>query len=293
VQAGIGTARDGPRQLGRAPAGSPAAPRARASLAGLRRPVAEIVRPSEGAAIPEFCGVPIGAATTVPDRHFAVRCRASRRLPDPTRTKTCARRAPVLDGAAAAELVGAAPDRWREWRATRRGRAKGAGMATMTKPEGPIAIDSVPWTEWRQGVRFESRYRVLSDTRTGGRKIGVSYEELPPGKQSVPFHYHMLEEEHIIALEGEATLRLGEERHRIRAGAYVGVPAGQRAGHCLINDSDAPFRFLMIGDREPNEVCVYPDSAKVLVSALGRAVLRDGERLDYWDGERTDEPVTG
>ncbi len=165
-------------------------------------------------------------------------------------------------------------------------------MADRERPNGPIAIESVPWTEWRQGVRFKSRYRVLSDTRKDGRKIGVSYEELPPGKQSVPFHYHMLEEEHIIALEGEATLRLGEERYRIKAGDYVGFPAGQRAGHCLINDSDAPFRFIMIGDDEPNEVCVYPDSNKVMVSALGRAILRDGERLDYWDGERSDELIT-
>jgi uncharacterized cupin superfamily protein len=164
-------------------------------------------------------------------------------------------------------------------------------MAEHEKPQGPIAIESVPWTEWSQGVRFEIRYRVLSNTRKDGRKIGVSYEELPPGKQSVPFHYHMLEEEHIIALEGEATLRLGEEHYRIKAGDYVGFPAGQRAGHCLINHGDAPFRFIMIGDREPNEVCVYPDSNKVLVSALNRAMFRDGERLDYWDGEHADEPI--
>ena len=70
----------------------------------------------------------------------------------------------------------------------------------------------MPWTEWGQGVRFGSRFKVLSDTRKDGRKIGVSYEELPPGKQSVPFHYHLVEEEHIVALEGEATLRLGDER---------------------------------------------------------------------------------
>jgi mannose-6-phosphate isomerase-like protein (cupin superfamily) len=96
---------------------------------------------------------------------------------------------------------------------------------------------------------------------------------------------------HIIALEGEATLRLGKERYRIKAGDYVGFPAGQRAGHCLINESDAPFRFIMIGDNQPSEVCVYPDSNKVLVRGLDRAIFRDPERLDYWDGERADEPV--
>ena len=159
------------------------------------------------------------------------------------------------------------------------------------KPRGPRAIDSVPWTEWSEGVRFGSRYRVLSDTRNDGRKIGVSYEELPPGKQSCPFHYHMVEEEHIVALEGEATLRLGEARYKIKAGDYVGFPAAERAGHCLINESDKPFRFLMIGDRAENEVCVYPDSGKIMIYNLGRQIVREGERLDYWDGEKTDEAV--
>lgn len=157
---------------------------------------------------------------------------------------------------------------------------------------GPISIEQVPWTEWGRGVRFATRIRVLSDTRKGGRRIGVSYEELPPGRQPCPFHYHLLEEEHIIALEGEATLRLGDARLPFKAGDYIGFPAGQPAGHCLVNESDAPFRFLMIGDSQPNDVCVDPDSGKLLLLGLGRAILRDGERLDYWDGERADEPIT-
>lgn len=164
-------------------------------------------------------------------------------------------------------------------------------MSEQEKPRGPIAIESLPWTEWSQGVRFGSRARVLSDTNADKRKIGIAYEELPPGKQSVPFHYHMVEEEHIIGLEGEATLRLGDERYTIRAGDYVGFPAGQRAGHCLINESDKPFRFIIVGDRAENETCVYPDSGKINIRNLGRRILRDGESLDYWDGERADEPI--
>lgn len=160
------------------------------------------------------------------------------------------------------------------------------------KPRGPIPIESVPWTEWGQGARFASRYKVLSDTRVGGRKIGVAYEELPPGKQSCPFHYHLIEEEHIIALEGEATLRLGDERYPIKAGDYVGFPAGERAGHCLINETGKPFRFIVIGDRAEHEVCVYPDSGKVMIAGLDRLIVRAGESLDYFEGERPDEPAT-
>jgi uncharacterized cupin superfamily protein len=164
-------------------------------------------------------------------------------------------------------------------------------MTGSDKPRGPVPIDSLPWTEWSQGARFQSRFRTLSSTAKDGRKIGIGFEELPPGKQSCPFHFHMLEEEHIIALKGEATLRLGEERYTIRAGDYVGFPAGQRAGHCLVNESGAPFRFIIIGDKQPGDVCVYPDSGKLAVPLLGGAILRDAERLDYWDGERADEPI--
>jgi uncharacterized cupin superfamily protein len=163
-------------------------------------------------------------------------------------------------------------------------------MTGSEKIKGPVAIEDLPWKEWNQGVRYESRFRVLSDTRGDGRKIGIAYEELRPGKQSAPFHYHLLEE-HIIALEGEATLRLGDHRCRIKAGDYVVFPAGQRAGHCLINETDAPFLFIIIGDNQPNEVCVYPDSQKIMIRGLGRSIIRDGNRLDYWEGERADEPV--
>ena len=160
------------------------------------------------------------------------------------------------------------------------------------RPKGPIAIESVPWDEFFKGARFGNRFRVLSSTRgETPNKIGVSYEELPPGKQSVPFHYHLVEEEHIVALEGECTLRLGDERYTLRAGEYAGFPAGQRAGHCLINETDKPFRFLMIGDHSPNEVAIYPDSNKIMIRSLDRSILRDENRLDYFDGEKPDEPV--
>ena len=164
---------------------------------------------------------------------------------------------------------------------------------TEAKPKsGPFAVESVGWDDWAEGTRFGGRVRVLSDTRKGGMKIGVSIEELPPGKQSCPFHFHMVEEEHMLILEGQATLRLGEARHLVKAGDFVSFRAGEAAGHCLINESDAPCRFLMIGDNSPNEVCVYPDSGKMAVDALKRILPDDifdmSATRDYWDGEKKD-----
>lgn len=161
----------------------------------------------------------------------------------------------------------------------------------QTGPIPPFAVDSVPAEDWSKGVRFAGRVWPLSQ-QGGARKIGVHIEELPPGKQSAPFHYHTLEEEHLLALEGEATLRLGAASYPIRSGDYVCFPAGQPAGHCLINTSGKPFRFLVIGTNEPEDVRIYPDSNKVMIRAT-REVYDRSARRDYWDGERPDEPLDG
>jgi len=157
---------------------------------------------------------------------------------------------------------------------------------TRSETTKPFSIESVPWHEWSRGSRFGSRVRRIGKFG-GASHVGVLIEELPPGKQSCPLHYHIEEEEQMMILAGEATLRLGDERYTVRAGDYVVFPAGQKLGHCLVNESDAVCRFLMIGESRPNDVCVYPDSNKVLVPQTGEIYDKSAVR-DYWDGEAID-----
>ena len=153
----------------------------------------------------------------------------------------------------------------------------------------PVQIDTIDEKTFEQGVRFGSTYRHLTSALMGGTyKVGVAIETLPPGKQSCPFHYHMLEEEHLLMLEGECTLRLGGDRITFRAGDYMVFPAGQKTGHCLINETTEPCRYIVIGENNPDEVCVYPDSGKVSVSWLGE---RYDKRvtMEYFDREDADK----
>ena len=159
------------------------------------------------------------------------------------------------------------------------------------KVTAPFKIESVPWQEFSRGGRFGSRYRALGEFG-GCSHVGVAIEELPPGKQSCPAHFHMLEEEQMWILDGRATLRLGEKTYQVSAGDYVVFPAGQKAGHCLINTSDAVCRFLIIGERNPNDVMVYPDSDKVRVRALDENYRRSA-RMAYWDGEDGELSASG
>lgn len=153
----------------------------------------------------------------------------------------------------------------------------------------PIASRDVAWEEWAEVPRFGLRYRHLTRAAVGADyRVGVAIEELPPGRQSSPAHFHVLEEEHVFILEGTLTLRLGARAHAMKAGDYACFPAGQKAGHCLVNAGDAPCRYVVVGERNPNEVVVYTDSDKVLVRALGpRAIFDRSAKRGYWDGEDT------
>lgn len=154
------------------------------------------------------------------------------------------------------------------------------------RPRPPVAASNIKWQPWKHGERFGGRVRVLSNTRQGAH-VGVLIEELPPGKQSCPAHYHMLEEEHIYVLEGRVTLRLGEDTHVLKPGDFVSFPAGQAAGHCLVNHTRKPCRYLVVGEKNPSDVCVYPDSNKILVCATDE-IYDKGAIREYWAGEDAD-----
>lgn len=156
-------------------------------------------------------------------------------------------------------------------------------------PKSPVALESVAWEAWQELPRFSIRYKHLTSAVLGDEyHVGVAIEALEAGKQSAPAHYHFFEEEHVFVLDGAVTLRLGALRRALKAGDYVCFPAGQRAGHCLINESTAACRYVIIGERNPREVVVYPDSNKVLVRALGRRAIYDmAATRGYWDGEET------
>lgn len=146
----------------------------------------------------------------------------------------------------------------------------------------PFPISEVPWEEFSHGTRFGMRYQHLS-SYGGAKQIGISNEILMPGKQANPAHYHMIEEEHVFILEGELTLRLGDKTHIMSPGHYVCFPAGQKAGHALINHTDKPCRYLVIGNPQPHDVAVHTDTGRVAVKLLGQG-FHQSDVMDYWEG---------
>ncbi len=170
--------------------------------------------------------------------------------------------------------------------------AEAEAPAPIVTPKPPISSHEVAWTDEGpgRGSVFGGRSKHLTFAAVGrDYHVGMLIESPAPGRRLWPRHYHMLEEEHALVLEGEVTLLVGEERLAMRPGDYVCFPPGQKIGHSFLNGGDGPCSYLMIGERNPNEVCVYPDSNKLAVDALRSAdnIFDMAGLRRYWDGEET------
>ncbi len=127
---------------------------------------------------------------------------------------------------------------------------------------------------------------------TAAQKMGASIDIVPPGKQSCPYHFHYVEEEMFVVLEGEGTLRVAGEMLTIREGDIMFIPPGPEYPHQIINTSDEPLKYLSFSVNADVDICEYPDSGKYLAYSRTKGPLLDGGRmhrvkddLDYWDGE--------
>ncbi len=127
----------------------------------------------------------------------------------------------------------------------------------MKKPIGDCDIEPVVWY---RGTDREISGRALSDAG-GDARIGFGLLELSPGCNTLPAHYHTLEEEHLYVLDGEGLLYLGDNVFPLGPGSYVNFPAGQPYAHYLANESDQPLRYLMVGERLEADTVVYAPRA--------------------------------
>jgi len=126
-------------------------------------------------------------------------------------------------------------------------------------------------------------WRVLTPGLPRVGHVGVNFSRVPPGQSACPFHYHMVDDEVFYVLRGRGVLRYGDSLTEIGPGDCVTCPAGAKVAHQIANPFDEDLEYLAIGGDDPNEVCGYPDSGKVMVRAL-KTVGRL-ERRDYMDGE--------
>jgi len=121
----------------------------------------------------------------------------------------------------------------------------------------------------------------------GAVATGMSVYELAPGNDAWPYHFEATDEEWLIVIDGELTLRTPDGEGVLRAGDVACFPAGAAGAHAVRNHTDEPVRYAMPSTNAPyGGATIYPDSGKFRVDAPGfRHRGRLGETVDYWEGE--------
>jgi uncharacterized cupin superfamily protein len=159
-------------------------------------------------------------------------------------------------------------------------------MANVFDPQWDEEQDRPPFS-WR---------RARLGRQAGGRALGASVFELPPGSSSFPLHVHHANEEMLIVLFGRPTLRTLDGERELDQGELVACVAGRGGAHRIDNRSDAPVRLLLVSTMLAPEVNEYPDTGKVWArtfapgaprpdDAVDLLVRPDQQPTDYLDGE--------
>jgi uncharacterized cupin superfamily protein len=113
-------------------------------------------------------------------------------------------------------------------------------------------------------------FETLHYSDAGGlTQYGAYAETLAPGSRSSERHWHEKEDEFLYLISGEATVIENDGAYVLQPGDAACWPAGVANAHCVVNRSDAPCTYLIVGTRPTHDVCHYPDA--------GRALHTEGE----------------
>jgi uncharacterized cupin superfamily protein len=158
-----------------------------------------------------------------------------------------------------------------------------------------VNLENVALITRGHGDKYESQFAPVG-AQLDSQLLGFNVTILPPGKRAFPYHAHRGNEEMFFILEGEGSIRIDGETHRIRKGDFISLPPGKDSAHQILNDSNATLRYLAVSTMQTPELVEYPDSGKIVASyGKGggrpptpdsvRHVLRVKDAVDYWEGE--------
>jgi uncharacterized cupin superfamily protein len=156
----------------------------------------------------------------------------------------------------------------------------------------PVNVFADDWEDiYPQIEGWRSKVRRLVPR---GYTLGMSLYELLPGQTQCPYHFHHGNEELILVLQGNPTLRTPDGERELEPGDVVHFPTGPEGTHHVINRNAEAARYVIADTKVSPEVIEYPDSGKL--ASLSRGESQRAERLwtvhrlddgvDYFDGEQ-------
>lgn len=126
-------------------------------------------------------------------------------------------------------------------------------MGNVTEPRWEAEQDQGPF-RWR---------RARVGRQAGARELGASVFEVPPGSSTFPLHAHHANEELLVVLAGQPTLRTIDGERTLAEGDVVSFPTGRAGAHRIDNSADSPARVLIVSTMIGPDVVEHVDSEKV------------------------------
>jgi uncharacterized cupin superfamily protein len=125
------------------------------------------------------------------------------------------------------------------------------------------AIACEPRPQLPDGFKRDS---VRVGPLVGAARTGLSVYELPPGQAVSPYHYENPDEEWLLVVSGNPTLRHPGGEDQLEPWDLVFFPAGPDGAHLVRNTSESPARVAMFSSSSAAVgAVVYPDSDTVWI----------------------------
>ncbi|QEC48816.1 cupin domain-containing protein [Baekduia soli] len=128
-------------------------------------------------------------------------------------------------------------------------------MPNIYEPQFDVTQDAPPY-HWQ---------RARLGRQAGSKELGASLFDVPPGAEMFPNHAHMANEELMLVIDGEPTLRTPEGERRLARGEVVAFLAGPAGTHHVRNDTDALVRVVVLSTMKAPEINLFPDSDELWV----------------------------
>jgi uncharacterized cupin superfamily protein len=145
--------------------------------------------------------------------------------------------------------------------------------------------DELDKSEEREGWRAKA---ATVGKKIGGELIGAGLYEVEPGNKLWPYHTHHANEEWLLVVRGQPTLRTPVGERQLDEGDVVCFPRGKAGAHQVRNGTDSPIRVLMLSTKIGPEIVEYLDTGKIGAHSVADERImfgRPGPELDYWEGE--------
>jgi len=142
-------------------------------------------------------------------------------------------------------------------------------MPKIDPDTAPLKTGSIYPAPYNREVAGRSSLRL---GQAGGlTQFGVNLVTLEPGAKSSMRHWHTAEDEFVMVTEGELVLVEDAGETLMRPGDCAAFPAGNPDGHCLVNRTQAPARFLVVGTKAARDVATYSDVDLMVTREGGEA----------------------